>query len=136
MVELKGYKIKSISFENDVQNGTQLKLQNKFKYNVNYIGSENKCIGILDFKVLDSQLNPFEIKIEMIAEFTYDDGDDKADIHISSFDQMFPFLRQTICNITSTSGMPGLMIPIVKLRKDSVSVKNNNVSEDEESPLN
>ncbi len=136
MVELKHYKIKSIDFTNNVSNATELKLQNQFKYNVNYIGAENKCIGVLTFRVADTSLDSFEIKIEMLAEFTYDDSDDKADIHISSFDQIFPFLRQAIHNVTSVSGMPGLMIPIVKLKKDAVSVKNNKISEDEESPLN
>ncbi len=134
MVELKGYKINSISFENKVQNGTQLKLQNQFKYNVNYIGSQNKCLGILEFRVADADMNPFEIKIEMVAEFTYGDEDDKADIHVTSFDQMFPFLRQAINNITSLSGMPGLLIPIVKLKKESVSVRKS--GEDGENPLN
>lgn len=122
MVELKGYKINSIDFENKVQNGTQLKLQNQVKYNVNYIDAENKCLGILEFRVTDADMNPFEIKIEMIAEFTYGDEDEKADIHVNSFDQMFPFLRQAINNLTSMSGMPGLLIPIMKLNRDSVSV--------------
>ena len=32
MIELKGYKVNSIQFENKVPNGTQLKLQNQVKY--------------------------------------------------------------------------------------------------------
>lgn len=135
MVELKGYKLNSISFENKAQNGTQLKLQNKFKYNVNYMDAENKCLGILEFRVIDADMNPFEIKIEMIAEFTYAPEDDKADIHVESFSQMFPFLRQIINNVTSMSGMPGLMIPLMKLNKESVTVAKPK-NDDEETPLN
>lgn len=130
MIELKGYKVNTISFENKVQNGTQLKLQNQVKYNVNYIDAENKCLGILEFRVSDAEMNPFEIKIEMIAEFTYGEEDEKPDIHVKSFDQMFPFLRQVVHSITSMSGMPGLMIPIMKLNRNTVSVgkpkENNN----------
>lgn len=135
MVELKGYKVNSISFENKVQNGTQLKLQNQVKYNVNYMEADNKCLGILEFRVADADMNPFEIKLEMVAEFAYQDGDDKADIHVHSFDQVFPFLRQIINNVTSMSGMPGLMIPIMKLNRDTVSVGKPKTS-DESSPLN
>lgn len=135
MVELKGYKVNSISFENKVQNGTQLKLQNQVKYNVNYMEADNKCLGILEFRVADADMNPFEIKLEMVAEFAYQDGDDKADIHVNSFDQVFPFLRQIINNVTSMSGMPGLMIPIMKLNRDTVSVGKPKNS-DESSPLN
>jgi preprotein translocase subunit SecB len=135
MVELKGYKVNSISFENKVANGTQLKLQNQVKYNVNYMEQDNKCLGILEFRVADSDMNPFEIKLEMVAEFVYEDGDDKADIHVDSFDQLFPFLRQVINNVTSLSGIPGLLIPIMKLNRDTVSVGKPKKT-DEQSPLN
>ena len=136
MIELKGYKINSISFENKVKNGTQLKLQNQVKYNVNYIEAENKCVGILDFRVSDADMNPFEIRIEMVAEFTYQNGDEKPDIHTGSFDQLFPFLRQAINNLTSMSGMPGLLIPIMKLNRDSVSIGKPKEEDEESSPLN
>ncbi|MGN0529293.1 MAG: hypothetical protein ACI4IE_09180 [Eubacterium sp.] len=134
MVELKGYKVNSISFENKVKNGTQLKLQNQVKYNVNYMDADNRCVGIVEFRVADADMNPFEIRVEMVAEFAYEDGDEKPDIHTGSFDQIFPFLRQVINNITSMSGMPGLMIPIMKLNRDTVSV--GKPEESDESPLN
>ena len=134
MVELKGYKVNSISFENKVKNGTQLKLQNQVKYNVNYMDDDNRCVGIVEFRVADADMNPFEIRAEMVSEFAYEDGDEKPDIHTGSFDQIFPFLRQVINNITSMSGMPGLMIPIMKLNRDTVSV--GKPEESDESPLN
>lgn len=135
MVELKGYKVASINFQNEVANGTQLKLQNQVKYNVNYIESENRCVGILDFRVADADLQPFEIKIKMVAEFVYSEKDEKPDIHTDSFDQLFPFLRQVINTVTSMSGMPGLLIPLMKLNKSTVTVgKPENGGEN--SPLN
>ena len=135
MVELKGYKINSLTFDNKVQNGAQLRLQNQVKYNVNYIESENRCVGILNFRVSDADLQPFEIRIEMAAQFTYQSGDAKEDIHVDSFSQLFPFLRQTINSLTSMSGMPGLLIPIMKLDRDTVSVGKPK-EEEESSPLN
>ena len=135
MVELKAYKVNSISFENKVKNGTELKLQNQVKYNVNYMEEDNRCVGILNFRVSDADLNPFEIRIEMVAEFTYQDGDEKPDIHTGSFDQIFPFVRQIINNITTMSGMPGLLIPIMRLDRNSVAVGKPKEDEDT-SPLN
>lgn len=125
MVQLKGYKINSINFENKVKPGIQLQLNNQVKYNVNYLSDGKTCVGIVNFKVSDSNMNPFEIKVELVAEFNFDSADDRADIHVNSFDQIFPFLRQIINNITSMSGMPGLMIPIMKLKKESVEMGNN-----------
>lgn len=131
MVELKGYKINSISFENKVANGTELQLQNQVKYNVNYMEEEHRCVSFLNFKVVDAQMQPFEIKIEIIAEFNYGENDEKPDIHTQSFDQIFPFLRQMINTLTSMAGMPGLMIPIMKLKKENVAVGKPKANNDE-----
>lgn len=128
MTQLKGYKINSLYFENKIQGSQQLSLQNQVKYNVNYIDNDNKCIGILNFRVFDTDMKLFEIKLEAVAEFVYDDGDEKADIHVDSFAQLFPYIRQAISSVTSMSGMPPLMIPIMRLERSSVNVadKENN----------
>ncbi len=135
MVELKGYKVNRLEIENKVASGTQLKLQNQLKYNVNYMDGQNKCIGILELRITDADMNPFEMKIEMIAEFTYDAADEKPDIHVNSFDQMFPFVRQIVNTAVSFTGMPGLLIPIMRLNRNTVTVANNKPDE-ESSPLN
>lgn len=131
MIQMKGYKINSLEFENKVENGTQLKLQNHVKYNVNYIDSENRCVGILHFRVEDADMQPFEINLEMAAEFSFDDSDEKPDIHVESFDHLFPFVRQIINTTTSMSGMPGLIIPMMKLNRDTVAVGKPEKNDDE-----
>lgn len=134
MVQLLGYKVNKLEIENRVKPKTQLKLQNQVKYNVNYMDDVKKCVGILDFRITDADMNPFEIKIELAAEFSFSDGDQKPDIHTESFDQIFPFLRMIVNNVSSFTGMPGLMIPIMKLNKESVTV--GKPEEKEKSPLN
>lgn len=122
MIELKGYKVNKLEIENKVKPGTQLKLQNQLKYNVNYLDDNKTCIGIMELRVADADLNPFEIKIEMVAEFNYGAEDEKPDIHTGSFDQLFPFVRQIVHTVTGYTGMPGLMIPIMKLNKETVRI--------------
>lgn len=134
MVELKGYKVNRLEIENKVNSGTQLNLQNQLKYNVNYMDDNKTCVGIMELRVMDTNLNPFEIKLEAVAEFTYGENDEKADIHTTSFDQLFPFIRQIIHTVTAFTGIPGLMIPIMKLNKSTVKVNDKNNSET--SPLN
>ncbi len=134
MVVLNAYKVNKLQIENRVAPGTQLKLQNQVKYNVNYMDDVKKCVGILGFRITDANLNPFEVQIEMAAEFSFGEEDEKPDIHTQSFDQLFPFLRMVINNVTSLTGMPGLMIPIMKLNKDNVTV--GKPQETEKSPLN
>lgn len=136
MIVLKGYKVNKLEIENKAKPGTQLKLQNQLKYNVNYLDDNKTCIGIMELRVADSDMNPFEIKMEMVAEFNYDAEDEKPDIHTGSFDQLFPFVRQIVHTVTSFTGMPGLMIPIMKLNKDTVRVNNNMPNGNDSSPLN
>lgn len=137
MVELKGYKVNRLEIENKVKPGVQLKLQNQLKYNVNYMDDNKTCVAVMDLRVIDSQLNPFEIKLEAVAEFTYGDEDQKADIHTTSFDQLFPFIRQIIHTVTAFTGIPGLMIPIMKLNKDTVQVNEKNAPKGSDNfPLN
>ena len=137
MVELKAYKVNRLEIENKVKPGVQLKLQNQLKYNVNYMDDNKTCVAVMDLRVIDSQLNPFEIKLEAVAEFTYGDEDQKADIHTTSFDQLFPFIRQIIHTVTAFTGIPGLMIPIMKLNKETVQVNEKNAPKgSDNSPLN
>ncbi len=138
VVELKGYRINTITFENKVPSGTELKLNNQVKYNVNYKENSDICVGMLDFRVSEADMKPFEIRVQLVAEFTYGLDDDRSDIHVNSFDQIFPFLRQAISNITTLSGMPGLLIPMIKLNRDNVQVANsqNDTSNNDEGMLN
>ncbi len=134
MVELLTFKVDSITFENRVENGTEIKLAKQFSYNVNYFGEENRCVGKLDFRVNDEQLRPFSIRVEIQALFSYGEEDEREDIHTQSFEQLFPFLRQIIHSTTAMSGVPGLIIPAVHIDKNNVKVADK-VNE-EETPLN
>lgn len=48
MIELKGYKVNKLEIENRAKPGTQLKLQNQLKYNVNYMDDNKTCVGMLE----------------------------------------------------------------------------------------
>lgn len=136
MVELKAYKVNRLEIENKAKPGVQLKLQNQVKYNVNYMDGNNKCVGIMELRITDADMNPFELKLEMVAEFSYAPDDEKAEIHTTSFDQLFPFARQIVNTAASFTGMPGLLIPIMRLNKDSVQVAPSRPEPPESSPLN
>ena len=135
MVDLKWCRVTKIDYENTVAIGTQMKLKNNLKYNVRYIDGENRCIGALEFRIADEDLKPFSIKVNMEAMFTYEPGDERDEIHVTSFDQIFPFLRQTVSSVTTMSGMAGLIIPLMRLQKKNVVI-NGTPEPDEGSMLN
>ena len=107
MVQIQGYKVNKLHMENTVANGTELQLQNQVKYNVNYMDDVHKCVGILSFRITDGNMNPFEVQIDMVAEFTYDEGDDKADIHTQSFTRSIPSCARSSAKWPATAACPG-----------------------------
>ena len=107
MVQIQGYKVNKLHMENTVANGTELQLQNQVKYNVNYMDDVHKCVGILSFRITDGNMNPFEVQIDMVAEFTYDEGDDKADITPSLLTRSIPSCARSSAKWPATAACPG-----------------------------
>ena len=107
MVQIQGYKVNKLHMENTVANGTELQLQNQVKYNVNYMDDVHKCVGILSFRITDGNMNPFEVQIDMVAEFTYDEGDDKADITPSPLTRSIPSCARLSAKWPATAACPG-----------------------------
>ncbi|MBQ9227247.1 MAG: hypothetical protein IJ168_00320 [Eubacterium sp.] len=131
MVDIKWSRVTGIEYENRVQMGTEMRLKHSVnRYELRYNEAEQRCLGVLEFRIADEELRPFSIKVTMEALFTYEEGDDRADIHVASFDQLFPFLRQTVHSVTAMSGMAGLMLPMMHLKKTSVVSKMTPPSDD------
>lgn len=55
-------------------------------------------------------------------------SDDKIDIHLRSYDMLFPYVQMMVSQTISFAGMPPLMIPKDKLEKDRIGLKENNNS--------
>ena len=134
MVKLLGCKVNKLEVENRVKPGTRLSLQNQIKYNVSYMDAQNRCVGVAQLRITDRDMAPFELRMEMAGEFSYDEGDEKADIHTESFDQLFAYVRAAVSSAAGLTGLPGLMIPILRLNTDTVTVAG--AEEKENSPLN
>ena len=75
----------------------------------------------MEFNLGDKdEVQPFKIKIGLQAEFVYQDETSKPHIHCESFRMIFPYLRMIITNLTTMCGMPGLFIPYIEIKEDSV----------------
>ncbi len=116
-VNLMGYRVDSFELRNDAVSNTKLTLKNKVKYNVNYVKSREICVGKLELTVSDSENDRFEIKLQITAQFGYDTSAEKEEIHKKSFDLIFPVIRVMVSTITASMGMPGLVLPPMKLDK-------------------
>ena len=127
-VSLKGYKVDKINFVALLENGTQVKLANKYSYNVQY-AKNNMCKGEFDIEVYDSN-NPdkFKVAVVMSGIFSFNDGETKERIHANTFKALFPYVKAFITTITANCGIPPIMIPDIDIDNQEIyRIDNNNL---------
>ena len=109
-----------ISLVNKMPNGTKLRLDNKFSYNVKY-SKELTCQGELTFDVVAKE-NPedFHIKVKMVGIFTFKEGSDKDLLHVETFDILLPYVRALISTLTVNAGIPPIILPNITMEGQSI----------------
>ena len=121
LVSLQGYKVDKIDFVSKLENGTQIKLGNKYQYNVQYAKDKNICKGEFDFEVHDSQ-NPDKFKVHVVAIgfFSYEEGNKKELIHAESFKALFPYVKALITTISANCGIKPIIIPQIDIDNQQI----------------
>ena len=119
-VTIKGYKVDKVEFVAALENGTQVKLANKYAYNVQY-AKNNMCKCEMDIEVYDSQ-NPekFKVHIVMSGIFAFAQGETKERIHTETFKNLFPYVRAFVTTLTANCGIPPIMIPDIDIDNQEI----------------
>ena len=117
---LKGVISPEISFVNQLPNGTQMKLDTKFSYNVKY-SRELSCQGELSVEVTAKE-NPdkFFIKVKTLGVFSYKEGSDKDLLHVETFKSLFPYVRALVSTVTANAGIPPIILPEIDIEGQSI----------------
>lgn len=119
-VDLKGYKVNKIDFINKMENNTQIKLGNKYAYNVSY-GKNNVCKCEFEVTVTDSDYSDkFGITAVVEGLFTYEQGTTKEEIHVLTFKEIFPYVRSLVTTITANSGIKPIIIPAINIEEQNI----------------
>lgn len=117
---MKAYKISKIDFINNLANGTKLELNNKYSYNVKY-GQNGVCEGILTVDITDKGGNKdFKISITIQGLFQYETQTPREQIHVATFKEIFPYARVFVSNLTTSAGMPPIMIPPIDMENQEI----------------
>lgn len=125
-VDLKGYKVSKIEFVNKLDNNTQIKLGNKYSYNVSY-SNQNLCKGEFEVVVTDNEKSDvFSITAVVEGIFTYEQGTPKEEIHVSTFKEIFPYVRSLVTTITANAGIKPIIIPAINIEEQSIYRFENN----------
>lgn len=121
--QLKAYTVSDVSFINRLDPNVQIKIGNKFSYNVKYPndGSAGVCRGELEVEVgdtsPDSKLN---IKVTLVGIFAYDLNAKRELIHTESFKVMYPYARAMITTVTANAGIKPIIIPNVDIDSQNI----------------
>ena len=121
IVNLQGYKVDRIEFVSELENGTKIKLGNKFSYNVQYAKDRNLARGTFDLEVFDKE-NPekFGIKIVIVGFFAYDMNEKKEMVHAETFKQLFPYAKALITTVTANCGIQPIVIPNIDIDNQQI----------------
>lgn len=108
--ELKNSFITSVDFVNNTGGQFKLKLSHKYSYNVKY-GKDNICRGEFVCEV-GCEDNPdiFHLKFTCVGIFTYNPELTKEEIHVQTYNLLFPTASAFSVTLTANAGIPPLRI--------------------------
>ncbi len=118
--ELKLTKVESVDFVNKLPPNTKVELQNKYAYNVGY-SKINTCQGEMRAEISDKNSpERFRIIVVMKGYFVINGEIPKEQLHVKTFDALFPHLKAFIVNLTASAGIPPVYIPYVDISNQSI----------------
>ena len=116
--ELKAYTFSDIEFTNRLDPNVQIKIGNKFSYNVKYPSDKtnNVCRGELEVEVGDtSDDSKLNLKVTLVGILAYNPAEKRELIHTESFKILYPLARAMVTTITANAGIKPIMLPNINI---------------------
>ncbi len=118
--ELKLTKVESVDFVNKLPPNTKVELQNKYAYNVGY-SKINTCQGEMRAEISDKNSpERFRLIVVMKGFFVINGEIPKEQLHVKTFDALFPHLKAFVVNLTASAGIPPVYMPYVDISNQSI----------------
>ncbi|MGN0453279.1 MAG: protein-export chaperone SecB [Ruminococcus sp.] len=121
--ELKAFTASDISFTNRLDPNVQIKIGNKFSYNVRYPSdnTQNVCRGELEVEVGDtSKENKLNVKVTLVGIFAYNPEATRELIHTESFKMLYPHARALVTTVTANAGIKPIILPNVDIDNQNI----------------
>ena len=118
--ELKLCRVESVEFVNKLPPNVKVELKNKYSYNVGY-SKINTCTGEFKAEIYDqNEPERFRLVVVMKGLFTTAEGVAKEQLHVKTYDAVFPYVKSFITNITAGAGIPPVYIPYIDISNQSI----------------
>ena len=127
-VNLISHKLQDLQFFNKLEKPGQVQLESNFSFSVNFTADNTKCIAKLYQCVKDKSEGPnhdFFISLELSGVFAVEGpvtDEDKKDIHVSCYQQLFPYAELAARQTCAMGGMPNFQLLRQKLNRDNVAI--------------
>ncbi|MBQ8210168.1 MAG: protein-export chaperone SecB [Clostridia bacterium] len=117
---MQGFKLTSVEFQNNIKANKKIELGFSYSYNVKY-SNNNTCIGEFTAKITD-KTNPDEFRITVTGNgmFRFKQDTPKEQLHLSTYDDIFPYVRAFVTTLTSNAGIPPIIIPYIDISKKEI----------------
>ena len=125
-VNLISHKLQDMQFFNKLEKPGQIQLENSFSFSVNFTPDNTKCVAKLYQCVKDKTGNAnhdFFVSVEMVGIFAVEGpvtDEDKKDIHVSCYQQLFPYAELAAKQVCAMGGMPSFQLLRQKMNRDNV----------------
>lgn len=117
---MQGFKLTNVEFQNNIKANKKIELGFSYSYNVKY-SNQNTCVGEFTAKITD-KTDPDEFKITVTGQgiFRFEQGEPKEQLHLSTYDDVFPYVRAFVSTLTANAGMPPIIIPYIDISKKEI----------------
>lgn len=117
-INLLNYHISNFHFDTNLNGPTKLELKYGFAYNVGYSADNKTCQG--ELKVTVDGGKKLKLEATVAGIFQVKPGMAKEQIHIKTYDMLYPYTRVLIATIISGMGLPPIHIPYVDISNQSI----------------
>ena len=126
-LQLKKVVFKKINSFLEVQQDTEININNSFSLEVNYAEKENICVATLKNKTY-AQEDPENFKISLELQGLFQCGmissdSEKQKAHIQIYQYLFPYAQMMIADLSVKAGLPMLMVEMPEMKEATVNVK-------------
>ena len=122
------YKLQDMQFFNKLDKPGQVQLENNFSYSVDYNKENTRCVAKLyqcDKDKCDDENHKFFVSVELIGVFEIVGpvtDEDKKEIHVRTYQQVFPYAEVLVKQVCAAGGMPNFMLLRHKMDPDHVAI--------------
>ncbi len=131
-LNLASYKLQDMQFFNKLDKAGQVQLENSFSYSVDYNQDNTRCMAkfyqCVKDKVPDEN-HKFFVSVELVGAFEIEgevSDEDKREIHVRSYQQLFPYAEMLVKQLCGAGGMPNFMLIRHRMSPNDVALNKKN----------